>query len=409
MNGVVAAPFVLTGEAILADGAVALANGRIVAAGPRAEVAGRSRKVEHVDGVILPAFVNAHTHLELSALRGRVPGGEGLAAWVRRLLAERARVGREEAELAMNAAVEALSRAGVAAVGEVTNSLGSLPALRRSALVGTVFHEVLGLGPARIAASRERARQAREAAGAPPPGWRVVESPHAIYSTDLGAVAEMLRAGPASIHLAEDPAERDFTAAAAGPLRELARALSADVPGLSPLGRSAVAAAAPHLHPGALAVHLVDLDDADLGELARSGATAVLCPRSNLHIGSRLPELPRLLGRVPLAVGTDSLASAPSLSPLAELAALHAAFPAVPLARLFPLAWNGAAVGAPEVGRLAAGTAPGILFAPLRGQRPKDPLAWLLSEPERSFEWLVRPGMPARPSLRAESGEARAP
>ncbi|HEY7724309.1 MAG TPA: amidohydrolase, partial [Anaeromyxobacteraceae bacterium] len=132
----------------------------------------------------------------------------------------------------------------------------------------------------------------------------------------------------------------------------------------------------------------------DRAALRRSGATAVLCPRSNLHIGGRLPDLPALLeAGVPLAVGTDSLASSPSLSPLAELAALARAFPRVPAARLLPLAWNGACVGAPAVGRLAPGAAPGLLAAPLGGDRPLDPAAWLLEScgaGERPLAWIAR-------------------
>jgi hypothetical protein len=92
-------------------------------------------------------------------------------------------------------------------------------------------------------------------------------------------------------------------------------------------------------------------------------------------------------------VGTDSLASSPSLSPLAELAALARAFPQVPAARLLPLAWNGAAVGAEVVGRLAPGSAPGLLAAPLGGARPSDPAAWLIEAygaEERPLTWFAR-------------------
>jgi cytosine/adenosine deaminase-related metal-dependent hydrolase len=126
--------------------------------------------------------------------------------------------------------------------------------------------------------------------------------------------------------------------------------------------------------------------------LRASGATVVLCPRSNRHVSGALPDLPRLLAAgIPLAVGTDSLASSPSLSPLEELAVLHRAFPEVAPARLLALAWNGAAVGFPGVGRLAAGSSPGVLAAPLGGEDPADPFAWLLrGEAQRPLSWLAR-------------------
>ena len=148
-------------------------------------------------------------------------------------------------------------------------------------------------------------------------------------------------------------------------------------------GRSPVAVAVQELGlgPHHLAVHCVDLDVHDVELLGHSGATVVLCPRSNRHITGLLPPLPALLGAgVPLAVGTDSLASSPSLAPLAELALLRREFPRIPAARLLPLAWNGAAVGAPHVGRLAQGPAPGVLAAPLDGARPADPFEFLLEQ-----------------------------
>ncbi len=385
----------------LRDAAVALEGDVIVAAGPRAEIEARHGAARRLDAVLLPALVNAHTHLELSHLRGRVDGGDGLAAWVGRLLAARgaevtpawqapAPAAREEA-LAL--AMEELERAGVAAVGEVTNTLAALPHLARAGLAGTLFHEVFGFSPGRIATALAQAEEARRSAGPVAHGLRICLSPHAVYSTNPRVLGELLRAGPASVHLAEDPAERTFCAEGAGPFAAMNRSLGARE--LAPVGRSSVAVAAPHLGPSSLAVHAVDVDAEDLAALARSRATVVLCPRSNLHIGGRLPRLPALLAAgIPLAVGTDSLASAPSLSPLAELAVLADAFPDLEPERLLPLAWNGEAVGAPTVGRVAPGAAPGLLAAPAAGSDPSlDPARWLVQAfgaAEQPFRWLAR-------------------
>ena len=393
---VVAAPYVLTGAGVLHDAALALDGDTVAAVGPRAEVEARFGSAEALDAVLLPALVNAHTHLELSYLQNRVPGGAGLADWVRMLVATRAAHPDPTAALAgIDEAVLELDEAGVAAVGDVTNTLAALPALRRAGLVGRVFHEVFGFAPARVEAALARAADASEAAGEPGPGLTICLSPHAVYSTNPTVLARLLRAGPASIHLAEHAEERAFCARAEGPFAHLNRTLGAEV---APLARSAVAAVAPHLRADTLCVHCVDVDDEDLALLAASGATVVLCPRSNLHIGGALPDLPRLLAAgIPLAVGTDSLASSPSLSPLAELAALARAFPQIPAETLLPLAWNGAAVGAPSVGRLAAGTAPGVVAAPLAGARPADPARWLLEErADRPFTWIARHRSPDR-------------
>ena len=374
----------------ISDGAVALDDDHVLAVGPRAEIESRFGRSERLDAVLLPALVNAHTHLELSHLRGRIHGGEGLAPWIHLLIC--ARAADPEPGRALDEAILELQEAGVAAVGEVTNTLAALPHLARAGIAGRLYHEVFGFSGARIEAALAAAADIRARAGAPGPGLAIAPSPHAVYSTHPRVLADLLRAGPASIHLAEDPGERVFCATATGPFASLLRMMGAV--DLRPLGRSAVAVAAPSLGPRSLVVHAVDVDEQDVADLARSRATVVLCPRSNLHIGGRLPDLPRLLASgVPLAVGTDSLASSPSLSPLAELAALARAFPSVPPARILPLAWNGPAVGAPAVGRLAPGTAPGIFAVPLACARPEDPAAWLLGafDPERRpFTWIAR-------------------
>jgi cytosine/adenosine deaminase-related metal-dependent hydrolase len=374
----------------LADGAVVLDGDRVVELGPRAAIEARHRPAEMLDAVILPALVNAHLHLELSHLAGKVPGGAGLVPWIEALVAHRARGGAVEEGMASGAT--ALRQAGVAAVGDVTNGLASGRHLAREGITGTLFHEIYGFTEDRAAQALRLAAEVRERLGDPGPGLRVAPSPHAVYSTHLPTVAALLRAGPASIHLAEVPEERRFVAEAAGPLADLVLRLGLEPGALRPFARSPVDAVAAHLRPETLVVHAVDVDDEDLAALRRSGATVVVCPRSNQHVSGRLPDLPRLLAAgIPLAVGSDSLASSPSLSPLEELAFLHEAFPGVAPGRLLALCWNGPVVGSPAVGRLRAGSAPGVLAAPLRGDRPGDPFTWLLEvQASRPFHWLAR-------------------
>ncbi len=389
------APWVLTGRggAAIRDGAIALDRDRIVAVGPRAEVEARHGRGERLEAVILPALVNAHLHLELSHLAGAVTGGEGLPGWIELFVAARARAREQDPGPAMTMGAEDLVRFGVAAVGDVSNTLASVAPLAAAGLAGTVFHEVFGITARRMVETLAAAKEMRARLPAPPPGLRVVTSPHAIYSTHHPALVELLRAGPGSIHLAEDAAERSFVATGDGTFGHLVARMGGRPRELVPRGRSAVALVAPHLAPHHLAVHCVDLDDDDVALLKESGVTVVLCPRSNRYIGGRLPRLDALVAAgIPLAVGTDSLASAPSLSPLADVAVLRRAFPSIAAERVVALAWNGPAVGAPHVGALSAGLAPGVLAAPTCGARVDDPFELLAAfgAEERSFEWIAR-------------------
>jgi cytosine/adenosine deaminase-related metal-dependent hydrolase len=73
----------------------------------------------------------------------------------------------------------------------------------------------------------------------------------------------------------------------------------------------------------------------DLARLAARGATLVTCPRSNGHTGAGAPPIEEFYASgVRVAVGTDSLASAPDLNVFAELATLRALAPSVPASAL---------------------------------------------------------------------------
>ena len=211
-------------------------------------------------------------------------------------------------------------------------------------------------------------------------------SPHSVYSTPAEVLVATLGASglgmPPTIHVSEDAAEHAFLADGSGDWPHRLDALGLDwsfePPGCTPvawLDRLGVL-------QGVMLVHGVHLTADDLQRVRRSGSSLVLCPRSNLHIGSRLPDVPALLAEgIPLALGTDSLASSPSLDVLEELPPLIEAFPDVPLARWLTMATTGGAdaLGLP-LGRLAVDTAPGVLLAdPEEPWRPRQ----ILLEPAR--------------------------
>ena len=366
-------------EAPVRDGALVLdGDARVVEVGPAVDVVPRhaGATVERVRGVVFPGLVNAHTHLELSALRGQVPGGHGFVAWVERLIGARTELLDEDTEAAIAAGVDALLAAGTVAVGEVTNGLGAVGALARAGLQGCVFHEVFGLDRdavlRRLAglADDVRARAALWGTdgGALPGGLAYAPAPHTLYTTHPDAVRAILasareRGARTSLHLAEHASERSAIERGEGPvvpwLRERARVTRAWP--CAPLFDHAQDLGA--LSPDVLLVHLADARPPELERVRAAGAPVVLCPRSNLHIDVRLPPLVamREAGLEP-ALGTDSLASSPSLDVLAEAKALRDRFSSVPAWELVRMAtWGGArALGLPDLGRFAPGARPGV-------------------------------------------------
>jgi cytosine/adenosine deaminase-related metal-dependent hydrolase len=396
---------IVTGDAdVLRDGAVVVdARGEVVDVGPAAGVLPRHAGIEivRVRGAVLPGLVNAHTHLELSALRGRAPGGAGFVPWVEQLIGARAEQRPEEDRTAIARAVQDLDECGTVAVGEVTNSLAAVRLLADRGLVGCIFHEVFGVE--RDPLERRVAglpRAVEEQVGAwPSADLTYAPTPHTLYTTHADVVRRLLReardrGARASVHVAEHAAERRFLEHGDGPVAvwyESRLKLRRDLlewPAMSPVHLAdELGALAPHV----VAVHLTDARAEELELVARRGGPVVLCPRSNLHIETRLPPLlaMRAAGVRP-ALGTDSLASNASLDVLVEARALADRFSTVPAAELLAMAtWEGArALGRSDVGRVARGSRPG-LFA-IDGDVGSDPAAFVLRQVRAPRRWLVR-------------------
>ena len=297
-----------------------------------AEVSGPSQaRAEQVSGLLLPGLVNAHAHLELSDLRGRVPGGEGLPSWVQALMAAR----RVPEAGAVRQAIAEAQAMGTAAIIDVSNSGASLPLLVEAGMRGLVQIELLGIEPERCEAARAAAAAVEE--GARMPTRRTC---HAVVSCSRDLLAQTLAPGSsavATMHGDEDPADAALLRDQEGPWAVLLDRLGRDWRGRMGQAPSTVdlLEGLGVLGPGLALVHCVHTGPEALDRIAARGAAVILCPRSNLHIGGRLPDLPGMVRRgIPLAIGTDSLASSPDMDLLGEATALARAFP-----ELAPATW----------------------------------------------------------------------
>ncbi|HXT95519.1 MAG TPA: amidohydrolase family protein [Polyangia bacterium] len=388
----------------IAEGAVALDDdGTVRMVGPRAAVRAElpSAPEERAEGVLVPGLVNAHCHLELSALADAVPGGGGFIAWAQRFLKTVGETPRDRRRAAARQAASAAVRLGTAAIGDVGNTLDAAPALGEARLGGVLFHELLGSREAKTGdALADAARERAELGAAWPADLGYVRAPHAPYSVGPDLMRRIFAAARAekratSIHVAEDAEElkllRDGTGAWPPMLAAMGIGAVTRAPGKSPVDYLGSLGAFDG-GPPPLLVHMVHAG-ADDRRLARAaGATVVLCPRSNLHIGGLLPDVPALLADgVALALGTDSLASTPDLSLWGEMATLAAHFPAVPAARLLEAATVGGAqaIGLPAHGALAPGKRPGVLDVLV--DDPAAPVESLVRDPNPTLRWVARP------------------
>jgi cytosine/adenosine deaminase-related metal-dependent hydrolase len=315
------------------------------------------------DAAILPGLVNAHTHIELSWLAGRVPPAAAMVEWIRALMRERAAGPSEgDAEVVRTAERALLDARGTGTVllGDISNTLMSLPLLASNGFGGAVFYELLGFrlanseGVVREAWARlDQAQLPEREGGRPDPALLrgvVAHAPYSVSAELFSAIARSQRTAPLTVHLAESPEEIEFLQTGAGPFRRLLEDL-----GVWPLEWSAprrdpveYLIDLGYLTPGCLVVHGVHLTPRALERLREQAAVLVTCPRSNEWVGAGMPPVSHFYASgVPVALGTDSLASVPSLNLFDELAALRRIAPEVSAASLIHSATS---VGAEALG-----------------------------------------------------------
>ena len=342
----------------IADGVISTERGLV-------ETVGRHHAERVVDlgsVAILPGLVNAHTHLELSWMRGQVAPAESMPKWAAALMALRRTVSHEPPE-PIGAAIAEARASGTVLVGDVTNTFTTYEWIADSDLSAVFFRELLGFSAPDPEAIVEAA--AEQIAALTPIAWlRASIVPHAPYSVSpalFEAIARRVKDVPISIHLGESRAEIEFLQRGTGEWRALLESLGVWNHGWTPPGCGPIEYMDRFglLNERLLAVHGVRFTDDELTRLRRAGATLVTCPRSNLWTGAGEPPIDRFYASgVRVAIGTDSLASVEDLNLFGELAAVRRAAPHVPPRELLASATihGAAALGfADELGTIEPG------------------------------------------------------
>ncbi len=337
-------------SAPIRHGWVTTAGGRIVAVGDAHErppvEGGEDCDIDLGEAAVMPALVNAHTHLELSWLRGRVAPARRFIPWVAAMMRERrlSSDGRDKTVVrhAMAAALVEMKASGTGLVGDISNALDHLDLLASSGLAGVVFHELIKFRAADPEAFVRDAEQ-RISMVQVGSGWRVALAPHAPYSVSPAVFAALRdtrttsHAVRMSVHVSESPDEVEFIQRGSGGWPDLLKRLGA----WDPEWRAPRCSPIEYLDrlrfwdDRTLAVHAAQASAGDLALLASRGTTLVTCPRSNKWVGAGDPPVAVFYeSGAAVAVGTDSLASVGDLNVFSELAALHRLAPEVEPARL---------------------------------------------------------------------------
>jgi cytosine/adenosine deaminase-related metal-dependent hydrolase len=339
------------------EGAVAIGDdGRIAGVGPAADLGAGER----FDGcVVVPGFVNCHSHIEYAVYAGF---GDGLpfVPWIGMHIRRKEALDLDDMRAIARLGAWECLRSGITTIGDCSFSGAAAEAAAETGLAATVFLEVFGTDESaldRFTANRERIDPVLSER------VRLGVSPHAPYTCSLEVFVACAALGlPMQTHIAESPAERPWLVEGTGDWTPLAGFL------VPPAGETAVRllAGAGLLGPTLSAAHCVHVDAEELALLAEHRVGVAHCPRSNGFLGCGTAPLAELLDAgVDVGIATDSPASTPSFDLFEEQrAAIVAARAraerpdALPAARALELATLGGAhvLGlADEVGSLVPG------------------------------------------------------
>ncbi|MDM8516678.1 amidohydrolase family protein [Desulfobacterales bacterium HSG16] len=280
--------------------------------------------IDHGPGVLMPKLVNAHTHLELCALKNRVPFENGFKEWVKSLITVRDELDDKTlCEKAMTG-IEELKASGCGIVCEIATLGLTWEMLAESGLFGIWFKEFLGSRSERLPEWKNKKNNFTSSLAG-----------HAPHTTDpvllhLLKAATKIHRLPFSIHLAESVDEIEFMTTGKGPWADFLKQRQIDfsqweLPAKSPvtyLNQRKI------LDSSTIAVHLTFARKEDFGLLKEKGTKVCVCPRSNANLHKKLPDIYGMIaaGLAP-CIGTDSLACNDSLSIFDEMAFISGAFP----------------------------------------------------------------------------------
>jgi cytosine/adenosine deaminase-related metal-dependent hydrolase len=309
---VVSADWVVPVEGLpIENGALAIEDdGTIAAVGSAADL-GRGER--HDGCVIVPGFVNAHSHIEYAVYAGF---GDGLpfVPWLDMHIRRKAALGLDDMVAIATVGAHECLRSGITTIGDCSFSGAAATAAASTGIRAVVYLEVFGHDASALDRFHESHGRIEHLLS---DRVRVGISPHAPYTCTVDVYRACAALGlPQATHLAESAAESEWLVSGKGEWSPLAEFL------VPPPGETGIRllAAAGLLDSSLMAAHCVYADSEEIALLAKHSVGVAHCPRSNGYLGCGVGPVEELLAAgVAVSIATDSPASTPSLDLFEEI------------------------------------------------------------------------------------------
>lgn len=326
-------------------------------------------------GAIVPGFVNAHCHVELSHLHKKFRKGTGMAGFIDQINELRDWAGNDVKAKLVQEWMDKMWNDGVSAMADISNDESSFDVKKAHKMYTRTFLEVFGSEPEMCDGVMKEVTTLNSLADAA--GIDAAPTPHSCYTMSpqllSASAAAGLDRGFLSYHSQESQEEEDLLLSGSGAMYENRKRSGMSTPPVTGesslkyfIDRLAEAKPAPY-EEHILLVHNVCLsqDDIEAAKAVMNNVYWAVCPLSNIFIHNALPPIPLMVeNRLKVLVGTDSLSSNDDLDMVKELYCLHTNFPEVSMTTLLEWAClNGAEfLKQDALGSLVAGKKPGVVF-----------------------------------------------
>jgi len=325
-------------------------------------------------GILVPGFVNAHCHLELSHMLGKVDTGTGLIPFITGVVTQR-NATAEMIDEAIQKAYADMLEGGIVGLGDISNVTNSFAAKQSGRMRSHTFVELFDFlqndRAKTVFADGKKVYDALD----PVAGSAKSFVPHAPYTVsknlfDLVNAANRGRKTTVSIHNQETPPENQLFEHGTGSFYGFYEKFGISLEEFRHTGQTSIHHALKHLDPSqrTLFVHNTLSTRADIlaAQAWSDGVFWATCPNANLYIENRLPDYSAFIDcGARVCIGTDSLTSNWQLSILEEMKTIARFQSYVPFETI--LRWatlNGAqALGFDDtLGSLEVGKTPGVLL-----------------------------------------------